>query len=318
MRDDRALLAIETGGSRGRAAMARGGSILERSLAVDLNPNDTGFDLFGRRLGSLLIPLLAHLRAGQHSPMLSSASLDVVAGIAGAGDPQIMERCRSILERLLKPYASRLRLKAMTDVGALAGACIGDGTGIVLIAGTGSICLGLGKRGGRRVRRRVGGRGSFLDPGSGSTLGLAILDAALATLDGRMNEEVLVGLICDRYGIRPEEIPPRFLPPDRREVAGLARVALEAYAAGDSFARAAVRSSARDLVGLVLEVRETLKIRKGVKVFASGGLFASPVVRRLFSRNIARRLPGARVTFVDDPLMRILGEFTKMGSGTGS
>jgi N-acetylglucosamine kinase-like BadF-type ATPase len=218
-----------------------------------------------------------------------------------------MKRCKSILRRILKSYASRLSLNVMTDVGALAQACIGDSTGIVLIAGTGSICLGLGKRGVRRISRRSGGKGSFLDPGSGSTLGLAVLYAALATMDGRMNEDLLVDLICDRYGIRPEEIRSRFLPPERREVAGLARIALEAYEKGDTSAKTLVRTAVGDLVTLLLEVREYLKFSKGVKVFASGGLFASPIVRRLFKGRLARCLPGSEVAFIDDPLMKMIG-----------
>jgi N-acetylglucosamine kinase-like BadF-type ATPase len=306
---DKAVLAIETGGSRGRAALRRQGRILEHSLPAGLNPNDTGFDLFEERLAMLVGPLLATLPAPA-----DALRLHAVAAMAGTGSRPVMKRCKASIERLLKPCGCRFRLEVLTDVAALARTCITGPAGIVLIAGTGSICLGVGQRRGRRFTARVGGRGSFLDEGSGSVLGLAVLDAALATLERRMEEALLVELICDRYGLAPHEIPRRFLPPVRGEVAGLARVALDAYRRGDRFAVKAVRSSVADLAGLVLDAKAKAGLRRGTfEIFASGGLFKSPVVRRLLKGHLARRMPGARLTFIDDPLLTILA---KMGTDT--
>jgi N-acetylglucosamine kinase-like BadF-type ATPase len=277
-----------------------------------LNPNDTGMDLFGRRMRELCIPLISPLR----NPGLEHAPLNAVAGIAGAGEPGMMSGCKAILESILKPYGSSLRLRAMTDVDALAWACIGEGSGIVIIAGTGSICLGVGRRDGRRITWRVGGEGSFCDEGSGSILGLRVLNAAMRAVESDCGQTMLVRLVCERYGIEPQEIRPHFVPPERQKVADLARLAFDASAQGDGVARRLIDGSASDLVELVEEVKSGGGFRDPMKVFASGGLFRSPVMRRVFRAHLEKRIPGTALTFVYDPVMRMLGGLLRMGSGT--
>ena len=137
-------------------------------------------------------------------------------------------------------------------------------------------------------------------------MGHMVLAAARAHLEGTARHDLLVKLLCRYSGIKPREIPSHFQHLDRRELAELAKVALEAYDLGDRAAKEIVRATVKSQVRLVLEVREELGLRKDSKIFASGGLFKSPVIRRLFKARIARSLPAARLTFVDDPLLKIM------------
>jgi N-acetylglucosamine kinase-like BadF-type ATPase len=302
-----ATLAIEAGGSKGRAALSCGDRIVARSLSVGLNPCDIGFSHFKHRLRSLITAVVRTL-----SPRPNS--LYACAAIAGAGRPEALAGCEKIIREILVPLGARVHLSVMTDVEALVKACLRQADGIVLIAGTGSICLGVKHKGRQKVAARVGGWGSYLDEGCGFRLGLAVLDAVLKTLEGRREARILVDLLCTRYGMGPCEIPGHFIPVERGRVADLARIALEAYYLGDRFSRAIVRRSARDLVGMVLAVREKIGLEDDVVVHISGGLFQSPVITRLFTTRIRRCLPGVRIQMVADPLIHILSLASEMRS----
>jgi len=164
------LLAIEGGGSKGRAAIAWDGKIAARLLPVGLNPNDIDPDLLKQRLESLILPLLK-------LPGFSLGPLRAFAALAGAGRPAARQECSSVLRAILKPRSTRLRLKVTSDAGALLERFFARRDGIVLIAGTGSICLGAKHVGKRRATARAGGWGSYLDEGCGFKLGLGVLGA---------------------------------------------------------------------------------------------------------------------------------------------
>jgi N-acetylglucosamine kinase-like BadF-type ATPase len=160
--------------------------------------------------------------------------------------------------------------------------------------------------------------GRFSDWGGGAMMGQLVLAAATSHLCGLPRQHLLVKLICRRYRIGSGEVLSHFQPINRREVAALARLALEAYEMGDRAGKHIVRITVEHQVRMVLEVMEELKFRRGVRIFASGGLFKSQIIRRLFKAKITRSLQGPRVTIVDDPLMLMLGRLMKENSRKGS
>lgn len=294
-----AFLGIEGGGTKGRASVYQRGRALARIIPSGLNPSDVGYAAFETGIRSLVIPLLGRLEA-------KPDQLSVCVALAGAGSPQVAARCQRIVRAVLRPLARELRVRVMGDAHALVETLLAKQSGVVLIAGTGSICLGTRQTTGGRVVARLGGWGACFDRGSGFWLGTRVLDAALRTLDTEPATSRLVGLICQRYGLRPEDIPRRFLPPERREIAGLARVALDAYAAGDPAARSWVREGVRDLAGMVLAAKRKAHLRGRVRIVLSGGLFESPVVARLLRLRIKRSLPEASLIEVREPLLHVL------------
>jgi N-acetylglucosamine kinase-like BadF-type ATPase len=300
MREDMAesrdlLLVIEGGGSKGRAAVARDGRMMGRSLPAGLNPNDMGPNLLKRRFEALILPLL-------ESDATPIRSLLALAAIAGAGRREAAAQCARVLETILRPRCSVLRLKVTSDADALLERFFASRDGLVLIAGTGSVCLGVRRRGGSKTAARAGGWGSYLDRGCGFSLGLGVLAAAVGALDGRLPRTPVVELLCARYSLELGQVPERFLPVRLEEVAGLARVALEASQVGDPHARKLVREAVLDLAGMVLVVAAGLGLSGTFDVALSGGLFENLYFMRSFKRALRHRAPSAATIHVTDPL----------------
>ncbi len=289
------FLTIEGGGSKGRAAIAWDGRIAARFLPAGLNPNDIGPDLLERRLKSLILPLL-------EVPSAPIGTLRVLAALAGAGWLEPRRRCTKTLKAVLKPHCSRLCLRVTSDAEALLDRCFAKRDGIVLIAGTGSICLGTKRIGKRRVTARAGGRGSYLDGGCGFQLGLGVLEAALKALEGRGERTLMVDLLCRQHGLEIDRIPERFLPVSREQAADLAHIAVGAAAGGDPVARRLVRRAVTDLVDLAQAVAGRLGLVSSFDLAVSGGLFENAYLRSSFKRMLKRRLPSASLTRIADPL----------------
>jgi N-acetylglucosamine kinase-like BadF-type ATPase len=212
-----------------------------------------------------------------------------------------------LLDYILAPRCSRLRLEVTSDAGALLESCFALHDGIVLVAGTGSICLGAKHTRTGPVVSRAGGWGSYLDRGCGFRLGLGVLDAALRASEGRGDETPMTGLLRERYGLTPQEVPGRFLPVRREVVAGLAPIAMDAASHGDLEARKLVRGEIAALVDMVRAVAGRLVLAEPFRLVASGGLFEDRRVWSSFRRRLKRRLPGASVERIAVPLVRILG-----------
>jgi N-acetylglucosamine kinase-like BadF-type ATPase len=299
MKDRQAILAIEGGGSTGKAALCHGNATFVKVVHAGLNPVDVGYAAFEKRVRSLVIPLLDRLgdRRGE---------IRVCAALAGGGRPEIAAACRRILRRAIGPRSARTRIRVLSDLDAMVEYFLSKQDGIVLIAGTGSVCAGVKHRSARVVARRVGGRGGYLDRGSGFRMGLSVLEAALRVYDGIEEEGGTVRLLCERYGIGLEGVARAFLPPRRDRIAKLARVALEAYGAGDPLAKSLVREAVQDLTDMVLAVKSKAGLDRRVRIVVSGGMFRDPVVRRLFRGRLRRALPDARLHHLTDPLIPIL------------
>lgn len=309
MKSQVVLLGIEAGGSKGRVALSCGGRITARTIFTGLNPVDVGPNLFERRLAHLVTPLL-------RQPETQARWVYACAAIAGAGRSSVREECKQALKRLLAPLGARHRIKVMTDADALAEAFLKKSDGIVLIAGTGSICVGVTRCGRKVTRARAGGKGSYLDDGSGSKLGLAVLQSALRALDGTQEAEPMVDLLCTRLGMGLSDVAAVYLKPKRSEVAELARIALEAYALGDPLARALVSQAVRDLMNMVLAVKRQIHLNDNIMVVTAGGLFQNQPFRRRFRRLIGGHLPNASIIEVEDSLIHLLESAKHLSSGS--
>jgi N-acetylglucosamine kinase-like BadF-type ATPase len=293
------FLGIEGGGSRGRAAVIWDGRITARSLPTGLNPNDIGREVLNKRLRALILPLLA-------LPSKPVGVLRVAAALAGVGRRAPRELCLRELKAILEPRCLRLHLVVTTDAEALLDRFFDQREGIVVIAGTGSICMGVRHYGRGRVTARAGGWDADLDRGCGFRLGLGVLAAVLETLEGRGERTLMVDLLCRQYGLALTGIPAYFLPVGRAKVAELARIALEASERGDGRARKLVREEAGELVEMTLAVARKLDLKPRTSIALSGGLFKNRRFLQLFKRRLKRHLPSACVISVADPLACIL------------
>lgn len=119
----------------------------------------------------------------------------VCLGSAGAG----RESARVRLAEMLRQRCGGAEVFVMGDAeGALAGGS-GDGTGILLIAGTGAICFGKNACG---ETWRTGGWGHIAgDEGSGYDMACQLLRAVTRAADGRGEPTLLTELVMDHWSL---------------------------------------------------------------------------------------------------------------------
>ena len=187
-------------------------------------------------------------------------------GAAGISNPKVGQ----ILEEELKRagFAGHWKLCGDQEI-ALRGAM--DGPGLVVIAGTGSICFGKTAAG---ETARSGGYGHLIDDGgSGYALGRAVFASAVRAVDGRVTDSGILPAVCRRLGCGPENIVPFVYSPetDKAAIAGFSAVALELAAKGDPEAVDILRREARELWLLAEAVQRRLGM-PNCRIALLGGL----------------------------------------------
>jgi len=175
------------------------------------------------------------------------------AGVAGTG----RETVRSGLEIALGRMGLARRVHVGTDVEAAFHDAFGDGRGILLVAGTGSIAWGRNDDG---REGRVGGWGTLLgDEGSGYAIGLESLRRVARNADGRGPETQLRDAILGATGIATiDELVGWAAGADKADIAALAPVVSESSRRGDAVAGEILVKAVEELSGHVLAVLTNL------------------------------------------------------------
>ena len=227
---------VDGGGTKSRAMVIgeRG-----RELAVAEGPAGLVDPLDPAAAAAVVAALVrqAALAAGVPLPLEG-----LWAGLAGVGQ----EGARRAVQAALGGAGVARRTAVGTDVEAARADAFGDGPGVLLVAGTGSVVLALDPSGAQVV---VGGWGALLDDeGSGFRIGLEGLRAVVASADGRAPETELARTLAEATGVRsPADLPAWAAAAAKRDVAALAMPVFRASRAGDA---AAVRVVGRAVEGL--------------------------------------------------------------------
>jgi N-acetylglucosamine kinase-like BadF-type ATPase len=171
-----------------------------------------------------------------------------------------------------------------------------DGTGILVICGTGSLVYG---RRADSVERTVGGRGPLLgDVASGFDIGHQALRRAAWVEDGGLGSETLARLLRERLGVeKVDELLPWLSPFAKDRVASVAPVVFAAARRGDRVAQDIVATAARRLASGVAVVNVHLWPPAGAAgrvVFAGGVLEHQAGFRKALAEEIADFAPDAR------------------------
>ena len=193
----------------------------------------------------------------------------ICVGGAGISNPAAGEILTSELERA--GFRGTWKLCGDQEI-ALRGAM--DGPGVVLIAGTGSICFGKNAAG---KTARSGGFGHLIDDGgSGYALGRDVLGCAVRCADGRVKESGIFKAVCDRLGGGAERIVPFVYSPetDKAAIAQFAILALEQAQQGDAEALRILRQEAAELALMAEAVQGQLGM-PGCRIALLGGLVTS-------------------------------------------
>lgn len=241
---ERYVLGMDGGGTKTLAvAQDEAGRELFRLVGGALNPNGEA----PAAVRATLARLLADARVQAGSGRVLAA---VCVGAAGVSNPA----ARALVEQCLAQEGFAGPLLVTGDhVAALAGA-LGRPEGMILIAGTGSICFGCA--GGRQAR--AGGRGHLIDDeGSGYAMGRDALRAVVRAADGRGPVTCLTAAVYSALGVQDLDGLVGYVYASgrpKRDIAALAKLLPAAAEAGDGVALDIYARAARELALLARAV----------------------------------------------------------------
>lgn len=203
-------------------------------------------------------------------------------GAAGVSNPRVGQIIAQELEAA--GFTGSWKLCGDQEI-ALRGAM--DTPGVVVIAGTGSICFGKNAEG---KTARSGGYGHIIDDGgSGYALGRDVLSTAVRAVDGRGNSwGILNAVYAQINGCLPSDIVSFVYSPEteKSDIAKFAPIALRQAELGDWEAWRILERGAGELYELVKAVQQRLDLR-GCRIALLGGLLS---VENPYRNAVAQKL----------------------------
>ncbi len=286
------LIGIDAGGSKTRVLHASAADTISKFKII----KEAYFDSYNYRQDGIsgLYNLIKEILASFQIEDIMTTLL--LGGFAGAGTL----KCHRDIQRTFEKSGFRRNLTSIISDADLLLMAMGN-IGIVLTAGTGSICVGRKKitEDGREINVRAGGYGfrAHSEPG-GYQLGMRAIDAALKIEDGRAQEPtVLYTRIRDYFGVSClEEIVPVIYPRAaknsnvNRQIADISKVALKAAQEGDKTAIQLVTELVDNLADHIRAVYGKLGLKNPI-VGLHGGIFADPHGEELVIKPLTQHPP---------------------------
>ena len=214
-------------------------------------------------------------------------------GVAGVGrDAERQELWQALVTRELAD-----EIVIHSDFSIALDDAFGDGPGVLMISGTGSVAFGRGPTG---LTARCGGWGpAFGDEGSGAWIGRKALSVVSAASDGREPETALTGAILTAAQVNElPELIPWAAAATPSTLASLAPVVMSVADAGDLRANSIVSLAVEELCLHVRALARQLFVdeRASVPVALSGGMLRrGSTLRRRLEHRLKTAVPGAQV-----------------------
>jgi glucosamine kinase len=173
----------------------------------------------------------------------------------------------------------------------------GDGAGVLLISGTGSVAFGRSPAG---TVARCGGWGPMCgDEGSGAWLGRRALSVVTASADGREPETALMGAVLTAAQVNePQELIAWAANATPAQLATLAPIVSSVADAGDLRANALISLTVEELVLHVRTLARQLfgDERAAMPVAFTGGLLRKgATLRKRLEHRLKSAVPGAQI-----------------------
>lgn len=256
----RTFVGIDGGGTRTDLALIdEKGSLLARLHGATCNQAVVGFDTAVAVLSSLIDRAMA----GANLDLPVSAGW---IGMAGADRPDD----RSRFARALESRCGDLRISNDAEL-VLSGTP--QGTGVALIAGTGSIAFARNERG---TSSRSGGWGHIIgDEGSAYMVAVDGLRGVAAEADGRGPATRLTADLMTWWRVdQPQMLIPRVYDPTvkKADIAASAPVVVAAAEAGDQVAGRILQRAGEDLANLVVSLIDRVPFQAPPVIAGTGGL----------------------------------------------
>ncbi|MDR6553324.1 BadF/BadG/BcrA/BcrD ATPase family protein [Paenibacillus qinlingensis] len=213
----------------------------------------------------------------------------VCIGAAGVSNPTVITRLEASVRAC--GYEGGLFITGDQQT-ALSGAHQSE-IGMILIAGTGSICYGQNELG---ETHRTGGFGYLIDDeGSGYSIGRDLLSAVVRAHDGRLPETVIANKVYEQLGMTSIQEIIRFVydkQTNKQDIAALAPILTEACELGDGAAWKIVEKSAHSLFELVVPLVEKLSMHEGSLAMAGSVLLKNSFVQSAFMDLLKAHYPA--------------------------
>ena len=278
------FLGIDGGGNQTSCLIGNENSVLGKGRAAGSNLIRVGE---ARAQEALAAAIRQACMAAKVNPAQINRSC---VGLAGAARPEISDLVRRFVSELVSG-----EIEVVGDMVIALEAAFGNGPGVMVIAGTGSIAYGRGPEG---QTARAGGWGfAISDEGSGHWIGRAGVAAVLRAHDESENTGLLEDVMKSwRVGTREQMVllanashPPDF--------AALLPAVLSAAEAGDALARTVLTQAGTELATLArIVIRRLFADAGAVPVAMSGGVFRNcALVRQVFYQALHSGCPTAAV-----------------------
>ncbi|MFD1848618.1 N-acetylglucosamine kinase [Oceanobacillus bengalensis] len=261
------VIGIDGGGTKTKGVLANSnGEIIAETIVGASNPNS----VLDADLRNEIAELFQSLKI--QSGELYLKVRRVYAGMSGVGHPTARKDMKELISALVPDSINvTVNHDAIT---ALYSGTLGN-AGIVQIAGTGSITLGLGENG---VLNRVGGWGYLLgEKGSGYALGSQGLEAAFLAHDGLGDTTELHQLFLDHFQVTslPDAIQTIYRAKNLKEtIAFLSKLVMKAADNGDPVAQKIIHHNAVHMAESISYLcKKMFIVGEAVPVVLTGGLF---------------------------------------------
>jgi len=213
-------------------------------------------------------------------------------GLAGAGRPEISNLVRRILTELVSG-----EIEVVGDMVIALQAAFGDGPGVMVIAGTGSMAYGRNASGNTL---RAGGWGfSIFDEGSGHWIGRSAIAALMRNYDETGAENsILLDHVKKSWALTTrEQLVLAANASPSPDFAALLPAVLSAADSGDALAQSILTQAATELARLAkIVIRRLFFDGAKISVAMSGGVFSNcALVRQIFYNSLRSEYPNCAV-----------------------
>lgn len=277
------VIGMDGGGTKTKACAADlDGHVFDTVIGASMNINSQGREGVLQNMAAIYQTLQQH---GARWENLKALCL----GAAGVSNPLTRE---TLTESALTAGILVTPIIFGDHQAALYGAH-GKGKGMILIAGTGSICYGVDGEG---REARTGGWGHLIDDeGSGYALGRDILSAVVQAEDGRIPPTCMWEAVKEQLQIHTiQELIQFIYSPStgKKEIAALAPIIMKGLEAGEEAADAILEKAADKLSKLVVPVAKKLHMEDGELAFCGSIITKNEALISKLTRKVSAVLPN--------------------------
>ncbi len=285
--DKEIFIAFDAGGTKTRCAVASKERILSRSEKGSGNIYAVGLEAATANILSSFEDAI--LKAGIKKTDITAVNL------AGAGCGK--EENRVYFERVLNEKAPKAKINICNDSDVL----LGNGSGIALIAGTGSICFSKDKN---NNTLRAGGFGWRLgDEGSAFHLAFEAIRRSLRSEEAIDLPTKMVQAINNHFNVRAI-LDVIYIINDpackKEDIASFAPLVIQAAEQGDELAMDIIDYETNELLLLIQSIIKRIKGDYEKRIVISGGLLINSIYyRNIFESKIKIQYPEFTPIFIE-------------------